>query len=113
MPSPAWAQAAPGDAPSALIQFAPIILIFVVMYFLVIRPQQQKARDHRQMLNNLKKNDDVITAGGLYGKIVQLSDRVVTLEIAPNVRVRIDRPQIAAMASSATNGDSKEKDKQK
>jgi len=113
MPSPAWAQAAPGDAPSALIQFAPIILIFVVMYFLVIRPQQQKARDHRQMLDNLKKNDEVITAGGLYGKVVQLSDRVVTLEIAPNVRVRVDRPQIAALAASAATGDSKEKDKQK
>lgn len=113
MPGSAWAQGAVGDAPSALLQFAPIVLIFVVMYFLVIRPQQQKARDHRQMLDSLKKNDEVVTAGGLYGKVVQLSDRIVTLEIAPNVRVRIDRPQIAALATSAANGDSKEKDKQK
>ena len=100
MMMPAWAQVGPGDAPSALVNFAPLILIFVVFYFLLIRPQQQKAKEHREMLANLKRNDEVITSGGLYGKVVALSDRVVTLEIAPNIKVRIDRPQIASLAKA-------------
>jgi len=112
MISPAWAQAAPGAAPPALLQLAPLALVFVVFYFLLIRPQQQKAKQHRDMLNNLKRNEDVVTAGGLHGKIVALGDRVVTLEIAPNVRVRVDRPQIAALAPTGAD-DAKEKDKSK
>ena len=111
MITPAWAQAAPAGAPPALMQFAPLILIFVVFYFLLIRPQQQKAKEQRTMLANLKRNDDVITAGGLYGKIMALTDKIVTLEIAPNVRVRIDRQQVASMvkAGSAEEGNNKEK----
>ena len=112
MISPAWAQAAPGAAPPALLQLAPLALVFVVFYFLLIRPQQQKAKQHRDMLNNLKRNEDVVTAGGLHGKIVALGDRVVTLEIAPNVRVRVDRLQIAAVAPDSAD-DAKEKDKPK
>jgi len=108
----AWAQAAPGAAPPALMQFMPLVLIFVVFYFLLIRPQQQKAKEHKTMLANLKRNDDVITAGGLYGKIMALTDRIVTLEIAPNVRVRVDRQQIASLAKSQPEED-KEKDKAK
>jgi preprotein translocase subunit YajC len=98
----AWAQAASGGggAPPALISFAPLVLVFVVFYFLLIRPQQQKAKEHRQMLDNLKKNDEVITNGGLYGRVVSLDPRIVTLEIASNVRVRVDRPQIASLAKS-------------
>lgn len=110
---PVWAQAAPGGAPPALMQFLPLILIFVVFYFLLIRPQQQKAKEHRTMLANLKRNDDVITAGGLYGKVVTLNEKVVTLEIAPNVRVRVDRPQIASLAKSGPAEEAREKDKQK
>jgi preprotein translocase subunit YajC len=112
MINPAWAQAAHPGAPPALVSFAPLVLIFVVFYFLLIRPQQQKAKEQRTMLANLKRNDEVITAGGLYGKIVALNDRVVTLEIAPNVRVRVDRPQIASLAKSQPEED-KEKDKSK
>jgi preprotein translocase subunit YajC len=109
---PAWAQATHG-APPALVQFLPLILIFVVFYFLLIRPQQQKSKEHRTMLANLKRNDEVITSGGLYGKVVALTDKVVTLEIAQNVRVRVDRPQIASLAKSGQPEDIKEKDKQK
>lgn len=109
----AWAQAAPGAAPSALMNFLPLVLIFVVFYFLLIRPQQQKAKDHRSMLANLKRNDEVITSGGLYGKVVAISDKVITLEIAPNVRVRVDRPQIASLAKAGHPEESKEKDKPK
>ena len=112
MINPAWAQAAPPGSPPALVSFAPLVLIFVVFYFLLIRPQQQKAKEQRTMLANLKRNDEVITAGGLYGKIVALNDRVITLEIAPNVRVRVDRQQITALAKGQTEED-KEKDKAK
>jgi preprotein translocase subunit YajC len=116
MINPAWAQAGPGGAPPAIMQFAPLVLIFVVFYFLLIRPQQQKAKEHRTMLANLKRNDEVITSGGLYGKVVTLNDKIVTLEIAPNVRVRVDRPQIASLAHAGQpeeNKDTKEKDKPK
>lgn len=113
MINPAWAQAIHGGGPPALMQFAPLILIFVVFYFLLIRPQQQKAKEHRAMLANLKRNDEVITSGGLYGKVVTLTDKVVTLEIAPNVRVRVDRPQIASLAKAGPPDEPKEKEKDK
>lgn len=94
----AFAQAAPGfSGPSPIMTILPFILIFIIMYFLVIRPQQKKTRDHQEMLNKLKKNDEVMTAGGIYGKVVALADNVVTLEVAPNVRIRIHRPQISAV----------------
>ena len=112
----AWAQTsgAGGAAPSALIQMAPLLLVFVVFYFLLIRPQQLKQKEHSSMLANLKKNDDVITTGGLYGKIVALADAFVTLEIAPNVRVKVDRQQIGALAGAKKNGaEGKEKEKDK
>ena len=108
----AWAQFGGGGGPPALVSFLPLALVFVVFYFLLIRPQQQKAKEHRGMLANLKKNDDVITSGGLYGKIVALSDEVATLEIAPNVRVRVSRPQITTVLSAA-RADEKDKAKEK
>ncbi len=111
----AWAQAAGGAQPSPLLQMAPLLLIFVVFYFLLIRPQQQKAKEHKEMISNLKLNEEVITAGGLYGKVVALADKIVTLEIAPNVRVRVDRSQINDIVSNPKKsaGDSKEKEKEK
>ena len=78
-------------------QMFPLILIFVVFYFLLIRPQQKKTKEHRQMLAALKKNDDVMTAGGIYGKVVALTDTVITLEVAQNVRVRVSRPQVSVV----------------
>lgn len=100
---------------AVLTQLVFFAAIFAIFYFLLIRPQQQKAKEQRTMLANLKRNDDVITAGGLYGKITALTDKVVTLEIAPNVRVRVDRQQITSMvkASAAEDSNNKEKDKAK
>ncbi len=102
----AWAQSTPPAAPAqsfweqlATNPVVPIILIFAVMYFLLIRPQTKKARDHQKMLAGLKRNDEVVTTGGLVGRIAELSDKLVTLEIAPNVRVRIERNQIAAISN--------------
>jgi len=111
MISPAWAAAAHGAAPSPLIQFAPLALIFIVFYFLLIRPQQQKAKEQRTMIDNLKRNDEVIMAGGLYGKVIALNDKVVTLEIAPNVRVRVERAQVASLVKAGHADDNKEKEK--
>ena len=97
----AWAQTARPGAPPSLVSFAPLALIFVVFYFLLIRPQQQKAKEHRVMLANLKKNDEVITSGGIYGKVVALSDKVVTLEIAPNVRVKLSRDDFLVFTNAS------------
>lgn len=92
----AFAQSAPGaSGPSTLISFVPLVLVFVIFYFLLIRPQQRKAKEHRDMLGKLKKNDEVVTSGGIYGKVVASTDTVVTLEVAPNVRIRVHRPQIS------------------
>jgi preprotein translocase subunit YajC len=94
----AYAQAAPGaGGPGPIVTILPFILIFVIMYFMVIRPQQKKARDHQDMLTKLKRNDEVMTSGGIYGKVIDLKETVVTLEVAPNVRIRVHRPQIAAV----------------
>jgi preprotein translocase subunit YajC len=91
-----------GPAPGGLgglISFAPLILVFVVFYFLLIRPQQKKAKGHQQMLGQLKKNDEVMTSGGIYGKVINLTDAVVTLEVASNVRIRVHRPQISQVVT--------------
>jgi preprotein translocase subunit YajC len=92
--SPAYAQAA-GGANDMFIQMAPLVLIFVVFYFLLIRPQQKKAKTHRDMLGNLRKGDNVVTGGGIVGKVVKLDDdSQVIVEIADNVRVRVLRTTI-------------------
>jgi preprotein translocase subunit YajC len=96
----AYAQTVPGiGGPSQLISFLPLVLVFIIFYFLLIRPQQKKAKEHQQMLSKLKKNDEVMTSGGIYGKVINLADNVVTLEVAPNVRVRVHRPQISAVTT--------------
>ena len=94
----AFAQSVPGvGSPSQLISFLPLVLVFLIFYFLLIRPQQKKAKEHQQMLGKLKKNDEVMTSGGIYGKVTALTDNIVTLEVAPNVRIRVNRPQISAV----------------
>lgn len=90
-----------GDA-NAFMTFLPLILIFAVFYFLLIRPQQKKAKEHKQMLDNLKKGDRVITQGGIYGKVSQIEDQVITLEIADKVKVKVARGYVAGLSSSDT-----------
>ncbi len=86
-----------GGGASSLMSFAPIILIFVVFYFLLIRPQQKRAKDHRNLLSNLKEGDQVITSGGIYGRITGIRDDKVTLEISDKVRVKVNRGNIAGV----------------
>jgi preprotein translocase subunit YajC len=88
----------------------PLALLFAVFYFLIIRPQTKKAAEHTRMLASLRRNDEVVTTGGLVGRITEIGDKVVTLEIAPNVRVRVERPQIASMSAHGKSASGK-KDK--
>jgi preprotein translocase subunit YajC len=98
--SPAYAQtAAGGGAAGGLISFVPILLIFVIMYFLMIRPQQKKMRDHRAMVEALRRGDQVVTSGGMIGKVVKVSDAEVEVEFAPNVKVRVVKNTIASVTS--------------
>ena len=78
-----------------LVQFMPIILMFVIFYFLLIRPQQKKAKEHKALLDTLKKGDKVVTAGGMHGKVTSLDDKIVTLEIANGVNVKFNKGFIA------------------
>ncbi|MEZ4550622.1 MAG: preprotein translocase subunit YajC [Desulfobacterales bacterium] len=77
--------------------FIPIILMFVIFYFLLIRPQQKKAKQHQEMIANLKKGDRVITSGGIHGQITALDENTVTLEIAEKVRIKVTRSTLAGL----------------
>ena len=88
-------------------QAVPLVLwiaIFVVFYFLLIRPQQMQQKRHREMLGRLKKGDRVLTRGGLYGVIVEIKDNLVTLELAQNVRVRADRTAVQSVLKGGAGG---------
>ena len=83
--------------PAQFQQILPLVFMFAIFYFLLIRPQQKKAKEHRALLDSLKKGDQVVTAGGMHGKISSLDDQVVTLEVAPGVNVKINKPFIAGV----------------
>lgn len=77
-----------------LMQFLPLILIFVIFYVLLILPQQKKIKKHREFLKELEKGKTVVTSSGIHGKITGLTDNIVTLEIAPNVKIKVSRDQV-------------------
>jgi preprotein translocase subunit YajC len=81
----------------AIQQFIPLVLMFAIFYFLLIRPQQKKAKEHRALLDNIKKGDLVITAGGVHGKVASVEDGIVGLEIATGVVIKITKSYIAAI----------------
>ena len=101
--TPAYAQAAAPAAggAAAFAQFVPLILVFLIMYFLIMRPQQKKMRLHREMIAALKKGDNVITQGGIIGKVVAVRDDEVEVEIAQGVRIRVVRATIAQVVNRA------------
>lgn len=88
---------APGGGGNPLMSFLPIILIFVIFYFLLIRPQQKRAKEHRGELANLKVGDRVLTAGGIYGNVTGIRDDEITVEISDKVRVKVNRGHIASV----------------
>jgi len=77
--------------------FIPLVLMFAIFYFLLIRPQQKKAKTHKQMLSSVKKGDKIVSSGGLHGVVTGISEDVVTMEIAPKVRVKISRGSVAGI----------------
>lgn len=93
--TPAYAQAAGGDS-SMLISLLPFVLIFVIMYFLILRPQQKRVKQHQEMVKNLRRGDTVITSGGLIGKVTKLvDDEHIEVELTEGVRVRQMRQMIS------------------
>ena len=105
--TPAYAQAAGGGG-AAIAQFIPLILIFAIMYFLMIRPQQKRVKQHRAMVEALKKGDHVVTQGGILGKVATVRDDELEVEIAQGVKVRIVRSTVAQVLNktepAAANG---------
>ena len=91
----AMAQQGESGGPSFFVLF---FIIFAIFYFLVFRPQQKQAKQRKELLNNLKAGDRVVTSGGLHGKITDLTDAIVTLEIASKVRVKVSRNQISGIS---------------
>lgn len=85
-----------------LVGFLPLIIIFIIFYFLLIRPQSKRAKEHRNMVSNLSKGDEVVTNGGLLGRIEELDENFVTLEIADNVRVRVQRSAVGSLMPKGT-----------
>lgn len=95
--------AAPAAGGSAFfVQIFPLLLIFVVFYFFLIRPQQKRAKEHEAKINAVQKNDEVVTGGGLMGKVTKVADDHVEIEIAPNVRVRAVKATLANVQPRGT-----------
>ncbi len=89
--------AAPQGGAAAFMNFVPLIFMFAIFYFLLIRPQQKKAKEHKAMIDALKVGDSIKTASGIHGKITTLDDQVITLEIATGVKIKIDRPFVTTV----------------
>jgi preprotein translocase subunit YajC len=100
--SNAYAQAAPAGVESGLASFLPIILMFVVLYFLMIRPQMKRQKEQKAMMEALAKGDEVVTAGGILGRITKVSDGYVTLEIADGTEVVAQKASVATLLPKGT-----------
>ena len=100
----AAASGAQGGGPAALMQFLPLVIIFVIFYVLLIRPQQKRARDHQRTLDNLKKGDRVVTGGGIIGTISKIEGVEAIVEIADGVRVRVQKATIGMVLTDTATG---------
>ena len=100
--STAWAQAAPSPTGGMLQTVLPLLLIFVVFYFLLIRPQTKRAKEHREMIGKLAPGDEVVTNGGLLGRISEVSDSFVTLQVASGVTIQVQKFQVAQLMPKGT-----------
>jgi len=99
--SSAFAQAAPSGDPG-YIGLLPIVLMFVLLYFLMIRPQMKRAKESKAMIEALQKGDEVITAGGVLGRITKLSDGYISLEIAPNTEIAVQKSAVQVLLPKGT-----------
>ena len=96
----AWAQNASGGDP--FLSFLPLIVIFIVFYFVLIRPQTKKQKEHQEMINALEVGNEVVTAGGILGKIQEMNENYVNLEISENVTIKIQRQTISSLLPKGT-----------
>jgi len=99
------AQAAPaagGSAPNPLVSFLPLILLFVVFYFLMIRPQMKRQKEHRNMVAALSKGDEVVTNGGIAGRVEEVGESFITVEIAPNVKIKVQKGAVQQVLPKGT-----------
>ncbi|MGB0954961.1 MAG: preprotein translocase subunit YajC [Panacagrimonas sp.] len=99
--SPAAAHAAPA-APNPLIQFAPLLILIVVFYFMLIRPQMKRSKEHKNMLGSLSKGDEIVTSGGVAGKITAIGENYLTVEVAENVSIKIQKPAVSTVLPKGT-----------
>ena len=90
-----------GEGAGGFTGFIPLILMFVIFYFLLIRPQQKRTKEHRQMIANLKKGDRIVTSGGIHGRITGMDESTLTVEIADRVRVKVARGNVSNLAQPA------------
>ncbi len=97
-----WAQAAPAAGEGGIAGFLPLIIIFVVFWFFLIRPQMKQAKEHKNMVETLAKGDEVVTSGGVLGKINQVGDNFLLLEIAKGVEVKVQKHSISATMPKGT-----------
>ena len=103
--SQAFAQAAPaatGSTQDSLLSFLPIVLMFVVLYFIMIRPQMKRQKEHKAMIEAVAKGDEVVTAGGLLGRVSKLGETYISLELAPNVEVQVQRTSVVQVLPKGT-----------
>ena len=100
--SQAWAQAAGGGSSDFLVQLFPLVLIFVVFYFLLIRPQQKKAKEHQALISKISTGDEVVTTGGILGKVTEVGDSFVTIEVADGVRIKVQKFQVGSLMPKGT-----------
>lgn len=98
--SNAYAQV--GGESGGLLSFLPLIVIFAVFYFMLIRPQMKRSKEHKQLVSQLSKGDEVITNGGLLGKITDVSETFVTLELADNLQIKLQRAAVASVMPKGT-----------
>ncbi len=101
-----------GGAANPITAFMPLILMFAIFYFLLIRPQQKKAKQHKEMLANIKKGDHVLTGGGFYGRVIHVDGDVLTVDLGNDFTVKVNRNYVSGLAEPVVK-EAKKKDKEK
>lgn len=91
-----------GPAPNPIMQFVPLIFIFVIFYFLLIRPQQKKAKEHQKLVAGIQTGDDVITSAGIHGVVTNVKDKTVLVRVADNVKIEFDRAAIVTVSRGSS-----------
>lgn len=91
-----------GDPTQTFMGLMPLLLMFAIFYFLLIRPQQKRSKEHKALLDALKRGDEVVTSGGIHGKVTGITDDVATIEVAQNVRIRVQKQAIANVKKASS-----------